>query len=403
MSADPAAPSGAGLELLAGVRVVDLTQALSGPYATLMLADLGADVVKVEHPGRGDDARHWGPPFIGDDAAYFCSINRNKRSVALDLKSATGLAAARRLIAGADVLVENWRPGTLARLGLAPAELRTDNPGLVVCSISGYGQDGPARAGYDQIVQGTSGVMSLTGPAGHPTKWGVPAGDLAAGMFASTAVVAALYERVRTGRGRDIDVAMQDCLVAMLTHQAARYLATGELPPNDGNMHSTIAPYGLFAAADGHVNVCVGNDAQFARLCDALGLATAASDLRFATNPERLRHREDLYAIVEHGIADLPVAEVIARLEAAGVPVGPVRNVAEVLGDDDLLHREMVVGLGAGRGGARAVNTPWKVDGRAPAVRRPPPRLGEHTDELLGERPAVGAGVRDAGPEEERA
>ncbi len=388
-----------GLDLLAGVRVVDFTQALSGPYATMLLADLGADVVKVESPSRGDDARHWGPPFVGDDATYFMSVNRNKRSVALDLKQADGLAAARRLVADADVMVENWRPGTALRLGLGADVLRADNPGLVICSISGYGQQGDPRAGYDQIVQGTAGVMSLTGPAGRPTKWGVPAGDLSAGMFAATAVVAALYERRVSGRGRDLDVAMQDSLVSMLTHHGARYLVTGDLPANDGNGHATIAPYGLFLVADGHVNICVGNDAQFQRMCEALDLPDLARDAGMRTNPQRLDRKGELLAVLEGRLRHLTAADAIERLERAGVPVGAVPDLAEVLDDPATRGRRMLVSVEReGEDPFEVVNSPWKVDGRAPAVRRSPPRLGEHTDEVLG---GLGAGPprpRPAGP-----
>ena len=373
-----------GLGLLRGVRVIDFTQALSGPYGTLLLADLGADVIKVESPRRGDDARHWGPPFVGDDAAYFMSINRNKRSVALDLKTPEGVAAARRLVKTAAVVVENWRPGTAARLGLDAQTLRADNPGLIICSISGYGQDGNDRAGYDQIVQGTSGVMSLTGPEGQPTKWGVPGADIAAGMFAAVAIVACLYEGRASGRGRDIDVAMQDSLVAMLTHQAARYLATGQLPPNDYNGHSTIAPYGMFGVADGFINVCVGNDAQFQRMCRALELADLGRDPRFVTNPGRLAHKEDLLAAMGARLRALTAAEAIRRLENAGVPVGPVSDLAAVLHDPEVLRRQMVVPIErAGHPPAAVVNSPWKVDGAAPSVRREPPRLGEHNPELV--------------------
>jgi crotonobetainyl-CoA:carnitine CoA-transferase CaiB-like acyl-CoA transferase len=380
------APGATGLGLLDGIRVVDFTQALSGPYATMMLADLGADVVKVEAPGRGDDARHWGPPFIGTDAAYFMSVNRNKRSAALDLKQPAGLAAARELIARADVMVENWRPGTATRLGLDPAALREQNPGLIVCSISGYGQDGNSRAGYDQIVQGTSGVMSLTGPDGRPTKWGVPAGDIAAGMFAATAIIAALYERRATGRGRDLDIAMQDSLIAMLTHQGARYLTTGELPPKDENGHSAIAPYGMFEASDGYLNICVGNDAQFQRMCEALDLAPLGRDQRFATNSQRLAHKDALLAELGTRLLQLTGAEAITRLERAGVPVGPVNDLAAVLNDPEVRRREMVVPIEReGHGRAEVVNGPWKVDGRSSVVYRQPPRLGEHTEEILAE------------------
>ncbi len=366
--------------------MVDFTQALSGPFATLMLADLGADVVKVEAPGRGDDARHWGPPFVGDDSTYFMSVNRNKRSVALDLKDPSGRQAALDLVATADVVVENWRPGTAARLGLDAPTLRRDNPSLVICSVSGYGQDGDARAGYDQIVQGTSGVMSMTGPPGEPTRWGVPGGDLAAGMFAATAILAALHERRRTGRGHDIDMAMQDSLVAMLTYQAARYLATDELRPSDHNSHSSIVPYGLFEAADGHLNICVGNDAQFQRMCQALDLGDLGGDDRFRTSSGRVVHKAELLAALRPRLSRLPTAAVIDRLEAAGVPVGAVRDLEQVLGDPEVRRRSMVVSVQReGYDATEVVNGPWKVDGVAPVVRRAPPRLGEHTEELLAE------------------
>ncbi len=381
-----------GLDLLAGVRVIDFTQALSGPFSTMMLADLGADVVKVEAPGRGDDSRHWGPPFVGDDSAYFMSVNRNKRSTAFDVKTPAGRQAVLDLVATADVVVENWRPGTAARLGLDAATLRVGNPGLVVCSISGYGQDGDSRAGYDQIVQGTSGVMSLTGPPDVPVKWGVPAADLAAGMFAATAIVAALYERRASGRGRDLDIAMQDSLVAMLTQHAARYLATDELPPKDFNGHSTIAPYGTFATADGFVNICVGNDAQFQRMCEGLDLEPLATDPRFATNPLRLQAKTDLLELLGNRLAGLGTDDVIARLERARVPVGPIRDLAQVLHDPALRARQMVLPVHReGHGDTEVVNGPWKVDGRTSTVYRQPPRLGEHTDEVLAGLGKTGA------------
>ena len=371
---------------LAGVRVVDFTQALSGPYCTMMLADLGADVIKVENPGRGDDSRHWGPPFVGADAAYFVSVNRNKRSVALDLKDPEDRAATRALIDTADVVVENWRPGTAERLGLGSETVRAGNPGLVYCSISGFGQDSPTRTGYDQIVQGTSGAMAMTGPSGQPTKWGVPVADIAAGMFAATAVIAALYERTRTGLGRTLDIAMQDSLVAMLTHQATRYLATGAVPPNDHNGHSTIAPYGLFATADGHVNICVGNDSQFRRMCEALDHADLAGDPRYATNPDRLAHKPVLLADLEQRLAREDTARVLTRLEAAGVPAGPVSRMDEVFNDPRTAARDMVVTVEREDfGTARVPNGPWKVDGESSAVRMPPPLLGQHTAEVMRE------------------
>lgn len=372
-----------GLRMLHDVHVVDFTQALSGPYCTLMLADLGADVVKVENPERGDDSRHWGPPFVGDDAAYFMSVNRNKRSLALDLKDSEDFAVVQRLIDGADVVVENWRPGTAAKLGLDAATLRAQNPRLVHCSISGFGQDRGPRSGYDQIVQGESGVMSLTGPIGEPTKWGVPVGDISAGMFAASAILAALYERRSSELGRTIDIAMQDSLVSMLTHHAARYLNGAPLPQSDHNSHATIAPYGLFRAADGFLNICVGNDAQFARMCAALEAAQIAGDPRFTTNSSRLTHKVDLIVAIEKSLSAVSVEEALARLSAVGVPAGHVRDIGDVLDDPASAARQMILDFErTDSGAARAVNTPWKFDGLAPQVTRVPPRLGEHNHDF---------------------
>ena len=375
-----------GLTQLDGVRVIDFTQALSGPYCTVMLADLGADVIKIENPVRGDDARHWGPPFVGGDAAYFMAVNRNKRSVACDLKDPAGLQSVLALIATADVVVENWRPGTAARLGVGADRLTDLNPRLVYCSISGYGQDQGPRSGYDQIVQGTSGVMPMTGPAGQPTKWGVPIGDVASGMFAAAAIMGVLLERHRTGVGRVIDIAMQDSVVSMLSHHAARYLRTGVVPPSDQNGHATIVPYGTFCASDGFVNVCVGNDSQFLRLCAALSRDDLGGDPRFATNPDRVRNKAALLAGLEPTIARFTVDALVAALEEVGVPVGAVCDIGEVLTDPATEDRRMVLEFERDDSGpARVVNTPWKIDGHAPSVRLPPPHIGEHSDELLAE------------------
>jgi formyl-CoA transferase len=372
------------LALLDGIRVIDFTQALSGPFCTLMLADLGAEVIKVESPHRGDDARHWGPPMVGNDAAYFMAVNRNKLSVALDLKDSGELGAALDLVAGADIVVENWRPGTAARLGLGPEKLRALNPRLIYCSISGYGQDQGTLSGYDQILQGTSGVMSLTGAPGAPTKWGIPVGDIASGMFAATAITSALHSRASTGEGTIIDIAMQDSLVSMLTHHAARYLATGVTPTTDHNGHATICPYGMFATRDGYVDVCVGNDTQFQRMCEALNRPDLGSDPRYSTNPLRIANKPDLLAEVCRTLASMRSADVIDALEAAGVPVGPVKNIGEVLDDPATLDRNLVMTFDRDDvNGARVVNTPWKFDGQAPAVRLAPPHLGEHNDEIL--------------------
>jgi formyl-CoA transferase len=383
---DEKASRAEGLGLLAGVRVVDFTQALSGPYCTLMLADLGAEVTKIESPHRGDDGRHWGPPFIGDDAAYFMSVNRNKRSAAFNLKDRGDLRTVMRLIEASDVVVENWRPGTAERLGLGSEQLHSLHPGLVICSISGYGQGQGPRSGYDQIVQGTSGVMNLTGPAGEPTKWGVPIADIAAGMFAATAVVSALLARADTGKGQIIDIAMQDCLVSMLTHHAARYLSTGVVPPSDHNGHTTIAPYGQFRTRDGFVNMCVGNDSQFQRMCEALERPDLAQDPRFTTNPLRLEHQAVLLIELASTLESMSAERVIAALEEAGVPVGPVLNIAQVLDSAETRARDMVLTFKrADSGAARTVYTPWKFDGQAPSVRLAPPKLGEHNDAVLAE------------------
>lgn len=367
-----------GLSVLSGVRVIDFTQALSGPYCTLMLADLGADVTKVESPFRGDDSRHWGPPNVGEDAAYFMAVNRNKRSVTLDLKDHADIATARALIADADVVVENWRPGTADRLGLGAADLRAEHPGLIVCSISGFGQNAGPRSGYDQIVQGTSGVMSLTGPIGEPTKWGVPVGDIAAGMFAAYAIAAALYQRRETGLGNTIDVAMQDCLLSMLTHHGARYL-NGGIPTSHNNGHPTIAPYGLFRTADAHVNICVGNDSQYVRFCDALDCSQLAHDPKFATNPDRLAHRAELLTEIDRVLSVRTAQSVLDALDRVGVPAGRVAGVADALDSPETRARGMVLEFERPDcGTARVLNTPCTFDGVAPAVRLAPPRLGEH-------------------------
>jgi formyl-CoA transferase len=376
-----------GTQLLRRVRVIDFTQALSGPYCTLMLGDLGADVIKVENPVGGDDARRWGPPFLGEDAAYFLSVNRNKRSATLDLKSEPGRRAALALIHSADVVVENWRPGTADKLGVGAAEVRRDNPGLIYCSISGFGQADNVRAGYDQIVQGTSGTMSMTGPDGQPTKWGLPIGDLAAGLFAALTIAAALYERQQSGIGRTLDIAMQDCLIALQTQQATRFLSTGVVPPNDVNGHSTISPYAMFHTADGPVNICVGNNAQFARMCHGLSLDDLVTDPRFQTNPDRLANKAQLFELLNARLSTLSAATTIRTLEAAGVPVGPVRRMDEVFTDPAVLARGMVVHVEREDFGVplRAPNAPWKINGASPVPRVAPPLLGQHTDEVLRE------------------
>jgi len=372
---------------LDGIRVADFTQALSGPYCTMLLADLGADVVKVERPGRGDDSRHWGPPFVGETAAYFLAVNRNKRSLELDLATPGGREAAAALVASSDVVVENWRPGTAARLGLDAATLRERHPRLVHCSISGFGADGPPRAGYDQIVQGMSGWMSLTGDgAGEPTKAGVPVGDISAGMFAAHGIMAALFRRERTGEGSVVDVAMLDSLVAMLAYQATRFFATGVPPFREGNQHATIAPYGTFATRDGTLNVCVGNDQQFQRLCAALNVPHLGGDSRYQTNPLRLEHREELTEELSKVFRELTSADILARLELAGVPAGPIRTLDEVFADPDVQARGLQLRVEHEQLGEVSVpGGPWRIDGEPVSARLAPPVLGQHNAQIMQE------------------
>jgi formyl-CoA transferase len=386
----------AGLAALAGVRVLDFSQALSGPYCTMMLADLGAEVIKVERPGRGDDARHWGPPFCGDDAAYFVSVNRNKQSVVLDLKSGEGQTLAAELASRSDVVVENFRPGVASSIGLDPEKLRRANARLIYCSISGFGQGSDSRSGYDQIVQGESGVMSISGPPGQPTKWGVPIGDIGAGMYAACAILAALNERNRTQRGVTIDIAMQDCLLSMLTYQSAAYLRTMTEPQSSFNSHPTIAPYGLFRTLDGSVNICVGNDSQFQRMCVALECEELSSDPEFDTNARRVGNAERLTQSMGELLSLLTVNDVLARLEAAGVPAGRVRTIGDAVGDPSTVERQLLMEYERQDSGAvRVINTPWKFDGRAAALYLPPPQLGEHNV-------IIDALLHDAEPTSER-
>jgi len=371
---------------LSGVVVLDLTRALAGPYCTLMLGDLGAAVLKVEPPG-GDETRTWGPPFINGESAYFLSVNRNKRSLTLNLKVPAALEVLRRLVHRADVLVENFRPGTLARLGLSPTEALTLNPRLIYCAITGFGQDGPRRdqPAYDQILQGMGGVMSLTGPPdGGPYKCGLPIADLAAGMFAAYAIVAALYERERSGQGQLIDTSMLGGQVALLSYQAGVYFATGRPPRRAGNRHTQIAPYETFATADGHINVAVANEALWARFCEALGLEALRDDPRFATNAARVTNREALVAAIAPRLRELTTAQALALLERAKVPCGPIYDLAQVFADPQVAHLGLQPTVQHPRiGELPMTGLPYRFSRTPGSVRQPPPLLGEHTDEIL--------------------
>jgi glutaryl-CoA transferase len=358
---------------LSGLKVVELARILAGPWAGQLLADLGAEVVKVERPGSGDDTRAWGPPFAADgSAAYFHSCNRGKRSIVVDLDSAEGQAEVRALAAEADVLIENFKVGGLARYGLDHASLAALNPGLVYCSITGFGQTGPyaARPGYDFIVQGMGGMMDLTGePGGEPMRAGVAIADLFTGLYASTAILAALRGRDATGTGCHIDLALLDVQVAVLANQAMNYLIGGEVPHRIGNAHPNIAPYQTFAVADGHVIVAVGNDRQFERLCALLGLPVEA---RFATNADRVRARAALVGMLAPAIAQRRRDELLAALSAAGVPAGPINDVAQLFADPQVVAR----GLRVDPGDIPGVASPVVIDGRRQVSDRPCPPLG---------------------------
>jgi glutaryl-CoA transferase len=376
---------------LSGIRVIDLTRALAGPYCTLLLGDMGADVIKIEMPGSGDETRQWGPPFVAGESSYFMSVNRNKRSVTLDLKAPAGLDALRRLTQSADVLVENFRPGTMDRLGLSYAAAKELNPSLVYCAISGFGQDGPRskQPAYDGILQGMGGVQFLTGePDGGPARVGVPIADICAGMFGAYAVASALAWRERDPqrRGQFIDTSMLGGQVALLTYQAGRYFATGSAPTRIGNRHASIAPYEMFRTSDGYVNVAAANEPMWQRFCRALDLSDLLADPRFATNPERVTNREALSALIEERLSTLTQSEVIQRLEKAEVPVGPVYDLDQVFSDPQSQHLGMTQATPHPKvPDLRTTGFPWRMSETNPEVRCPPPLLGQHTAEVLRE------------------
>jgi formyl-CoA transferase len=376
---------------LAGTRVVDLTRALAGPYCSLLLGDMGADVIKIEQPDTGDETRQWGPPFVNGESTYFMSVNRNKRSVVIDLKSSPGQEALHKLVATADVLVENFRPGTMDRLGLSYEVAKALNPSLIYCSVSGFGQDGPRakQPAYDAILQGMGGIQGMSGePGGTPTRVGVPIADIAAGMFAAFAVASALFWRERDPerRGQWIDASMLGGQVALLTYQAGRYFATNEAPKRIGNRHASIAPYELFACADGFVNVAAANEPMWQRFCRALDLASLLEDPRFSSNPDRVSNRNALSSFIEERFASLTMAEIIDRLERAEVPVGPVYTLDQVFADPQSKHLGMAQPTPHRKAPElRTTGFPYRLSETPAEVRCPPPLLGEHTAEVLAE------------------
>jgi len=369
---------------LEGITVLDVTRVLSGPYCTMLLADMGARVIKIEQPGKGDDTRAWGPPFVNGESAYFMSINRNKESVTLDFKRTEGRAILARLVANADVLVENFRPGTLAKLGFDYASLAPQHPRLVYCSVSGFGQTGPRskQPGYDAVIQAEGGLMSITGAGdGPPFRLGVAIADIVSGMFAAYGVAMALFARERTGRGQQVDLAMLDAVVALLTYQAGNFFASGTPPTRLGNRHPSIVPYEVFAASDGDFVLAVGNDALWSTFCRVAGIDLGE---RFATNRQRVSGYDELRPQVARALAAHPRAYWIERLTAAGVPCGSVRDLGEVFADPQLAARDMIVSMEhAAAGAIRQLGIPVKLSDTPGAVRTPPPAIGQHTDAVM--------------------
>ena len=372
---------------LDGLTILDLSRVLAGPFCTMLAADMGARVIKIEHPAHGDDTRAWGPPFIEGESAYYLSINRNKKSVALDFKSADGRRVLDRLIAKADVVVENFRAGTLDAMRLGYRDLAAQFPRLIYVSISGFGHTGPRRteAGYDAVAQAEGGLMSVTGaPDGPAVRLGVAIADLASGMYAFQGMLLALIARGTTGRGQHVDIGLLDSVASLLTYQAHRYFVTGEAPVRTGNRHSAIAPYETFDARDGVLVLAVGNDDQWQKFCAAAGLAQLRADSRFTTNADRVRHYADLRPIVSQTIAQQTLDHWIAHLRGAGVPCGAVRSVAEALADPQILAREMVQSIGHPTiGTLQTLGIPVKLSDTPGAIRSAPPRLGEHTRAVL--------------------
>jgi crotonobetainyl-CoA:carnitine CoA-transferase CaiB-like acyl-CoA transferase len=382
---------------LAGLRVLELARILAGPWAGQILADLGADVVKVERKGTGDDTRGWGPPFVEAadghhlGAAYFHATNRGKRSIELDFESEDGRRIVKKLAAHSDVLIENFKVGGLAKFGLDYASLSRDNPRLIYCSVTGFGQTGPyaSRAGYDLMAQGMGGIMDLTGtPDGEPQRAGVPVADIFTGIYSVVGILAALIERGSTGRGCQVDTALVDSQVGVLANQALNYLVSGKVPARIGNAHPNIVPYQVFPVADGHIIIATGNDSQFAKLCGVLGEPDICGEPNYRANSDRLQHREELIARLSALSRRWRGADLLAKLESVQVPAGPINPLDQVFVDPQVVHRGMRIDLpskAAKAGTIPGVRTPIIIGGKPMAAERPSPRLGEHTAEVLRE------------------
>ena len=389
---------------LSDIRVLDLTRILAGPTCTQLLGDLGCDILKIERPGAGDDTRKWGPPYLEgadgeptDESAYYLACNRNKRSVAIDIARAEGQELIRRLLGKCDVLVHNFKTGTLGRYGLGYDDLKAAFPGLVYCSVSGFGQTGPykERAGYDYLAQGYGGIMSITGaPDGEPMKVGIGIADIMCGMYASSAILAALHHQRRTGEGQHLDLALLDTQVAWLANEGTNYLISGKVPQRLGNQHPNIVPYKLFEAADGPVVLAAGNDRQYQRFCTFAGVPELADDARFRTNSLRLHNRDALYELLDPVFRAKTKTEWVDGLTALGVPCGPVNNIEEVFEDPQVQHRGMRIEMPhptSATGTVPLLGNPIKMSATPPAYDKPPPVLGQHTAEVLEELLALDA------------
>ena len=391
---------------LSGIRVLDLSRILAGPWCTQILADLGAEVIKIERPQAGDDTRHWGPPWLRDahgretgESAYYLSANRGKQSVTLDIAQPEGRAVVERLAAHSDVFIENFKTADLAGKGLGYQQIRAVNPRIVYCSITGFGQTGPraAQAGYDYLIQGMGGLMSITGlpdgePGGGPLRVGVAVGDLSAGLYAAVGILAALNHRHATGVGQYIDLSLLDTMVAMLANQGQNYFVGGDEPRRTGAEHPNLAPYRTFATRDGHLIVAVGNDSQFRALCAVLELQSLAADTRFRTNPARIANRHELRELIEAKTSARAMAELLQALDGAGVPAGPINTFSQVFGDPQVQHRGLKFELPHPLGGTvSGVRNPLRFSESPVEYSRPPPLLGEHTDEVLARVAGLGA------------
>ena len=376
------------MKALEGIRVLDLTRALAGPFCTLMLGDYGADVVKIEIPGTGDDTRHWGPPFIGDESAYFLSINRNKRSLTLNFKEEKAREIFLKLVEGSDVVVENFTPGVMSRFGLEYETVKRANPGIIYCSISGFGQDGPyqSRPAYDQIMQGISGLMSITGdPEGEPEKIGVAVTDIGAGMWAAFAVMSALFRREQDGEGQYIDISMLDAQVAWLTYQAGYYFAYGRPPQRLGKAHPTLVPYQAFMAKDGkYFNVAVGSERLWERFCQAVKLDDLKDHPDYATNGVRVENRATLAPLLQEYFLTRDADDWVKDLQANSVPAGPINDLADVFSDPQVLHRDMFLEIPHPTlGSVKQTGLPIKFSRTPGGLDQHPPLLGEHNQAIL--------------------